>query len=222
MKKAVLLFSGGLDSTTCLVYAKAHGFDVHALSFNYEQRHLAELNAARKITAHLGVPHSILPLPIHEFGNSALTDKNIAVPEYTEGSGIPATYVPARNTIFLSMALGLAEILTANDIFIGISSVDYSGYPDCRPEYLKAFQTMANLATKTALEGNALQIHAPLMHLSKAETIKLGVTLGVDYAMSVSCYQADDRGYACGTCDSCTLRRKGFIEACLPDPTLYV
>jgi 7-cyano-7-deazaguanine synthase len=221
MKRAVVLFSGGLDSTTCLAYALSQGFEVHALSFNYAQRHLAELEAAKRTTAALGVSHRVLTLPIHEFGNSALTDKNIPVPEYSTENTIPNTYVPARNTIFLSMALGLAEVLESQDIFIGISSVDYSGYPDCRPEYLAAFQTMANLATRHGVEGNAMTIHAPLMHLTKAQTIQMGHTLGVDYGLTVSCYQADEQGRACGKCESCSLRKKGFAEAGVPDPTRY-
>lgn len=221
MKTAVVLFSGGLDSTTCLAYAKKQGFEVHALSFQYGQRHCVELEAAKKIAAHIGVNHTILTLPIHEFGQSALTDKSIPIPEYSSDTDIPSTYVPARNTIFLSMALGLAEVLKSNDIFIGISAVDYSGYPDCRPEFLSAFQTMANLATKIGAEGNNLTIHAPLIHLSKAQTVQLGHELGVDYSMTVSCYQADDQGRACGRCDSCSLRKKGFADAGVPDPTYY-
>jgi 7-cyano-7-deazaguanine synthase len=221
MKKAIILFSGGLDSTTCLALAQKEGFEVTALSFNYAQRHSAELEAAKKIASHFGVSHKILTIPIHEFGGSALTDKNIEVPDYTGDTEIPSTYVPARNTIFLSMALGLAEVLKANDIFIGISSIDYSGYPDCRPEYLEAFQTLANLATKTGVEGNNLKLNAPLMYLSKAATIKLGLDLNVDYSMTVSCYKADSKGHACGQCDSCVLRQKGFADAGVPDPTLY-
>jgi 7-cyano-7-deazaguanine synthase len=220
-KKSIVLFSGGLDSTTCLAYAQQQGFEPFALSFNYAQRHSSELDAAIKITQKLRVQHKIFTLPINEFGGSALTDNTIAVPDYTGVTKIPSTYVPARNTIFLSVALGFAEVLKANDIFVGISSVDYSGYPDCRPEYLKAFQAMANLATRAGVEGNGLTIHAPLMHLSKAQTIQLGHSLNVDYSMTVSCYQADANGHACGKCDSCILRKKGFEEAQVPDPTIY-
>lgn len=221
MKNAVILFSGGLDSTTCLAYAKSKGFDCHAVSFRYGQRHSVELEAAKRIAAHLGVKHIIIDLPISQFGGSALTDHKIDVPDYIGDQGIPVTYVPARNTIFLSFALGWAEVLNAKDIFIGVSSVDYSGYPDCRPEYIAAFQTLANLATKAGVTEGNIKINAPLMHLSKAETVKLGVSLGVDYAMTVSCYQADFEGKACGTCDSCHLRKKGFEDANMEDPTLY-
>jgi len=222
MKKAIVLFSGGLDSSTCLAYALKNGLEPFALSFNYSQRHSSELEAAKKITAKLNVPHKIFNIPINDFGASALTDKNIEVPKHTGVNEIPSTYVPARNTIFLSVALGFAEVLKANDIFVGISSVDYSGYPDCRPEYLEAFQAMANLATKSGVEGNQLTIHAPLMYLSKAQTIQLGLSLGVDYSMTVSCYQADSEGRACGQCDSCALRKKGFEDAKVADPTRYV
>ncbi|MFI4956540.1 MAG: 7-cyano-7-deazaguanine synthase QueC [Gammaproteobacteria bacterium] len=221
MKKAVVLFSGGLDSTTCLSLALKQGFEPFALSFNYAQRHSSELEAAKRITAKLGVAHKIFNLPIDQFGCSALTDKNIDVPKYTGTTEVPSTYVPARNTIFLSVALGFAEVLKANDIFVGVSSVDYSGYPDCRPEYIDAFQRLANLATQSGVQGNLLSIQSPLMHLSKAETIKLGLSLGVDYGMTVSCYQADSDGYACGQCDSCMLRKKGFEDAQVDDPTAY-
>jgi 7-cyano-7-deazaguanine synthase len=224
-KKAIVLFSGGLDSTTCLAYAQAQGFEPIALSFDYAQRHCCELQAARKITEKWGIEHKICTLPINEFGGSALTDKSIQVPDYGDTSGIsqiPITYVPARNTIFLSLALGFAEVSGAQDIFIGISSVDYSGYPDCRPEYFAAFQKLANLATRAGVEGNLLTLHAPLMHLTKAQTIQLGHRLNVDYNMTVSCYQADPQGRACGKCESCSLRKKGFEEAGVPDPTRYL
>jgi len=221
-KNAVILFSGGLDSTTCLALAKKEGFDCLALSFSYSQRHSSELIAAKKIADKLGVKHQVFHIPINQFAGSALTDDQISVPE-THGAsdGIPSTYVPARNTIFLSVALGWAEVTDAQDIFVGISSVDYSGYPDCRPEYLNAFQNLANLATKAGVEGRSLQIQAPLIHLSKADTIRLGIDLGVDYSQTVSCYQANENGEACGKCDSCGLRKKGFEEAGVDDPTRY-
>ncbi|HSW69301.1 MAG TPA: 7-cyano-7-deazaguanine synthase QueC [Gammaproteobacteria bacterium] len=223
MKKAVILFSGGLDSTTCLAYAQKQGFDCYALSFNYEQRHHAELNAAKKIAAQFKVNHRIFNLEINQFGGSALTDTNINVETYNEKNiHIPATYVPARNTIFLSIALAWAEILKAHDIFIGVSHVDCSGYPDCRPEYIKAFQDLASLATKFGIEEGNIRIHTPLINLSKAETIQLGNDLGVDYSMTVSCYQANEKGYACGQCDSCALRKKGFLEASVTDKTQYI
>lgn len=222
MKKAVILLSGGLDSTTCLAYAKSKEFDCYALSFNYGQRHNAELNAAKSIAAHFNVQHKIFDLGIHQFGGSALINESITIPDYVENSvEIPITYVPARNTIFLSIALAWAEVLNAKDIFIGVSAIDYSNYPDCRPEYMRAFQNLANLGTKFGVEGGGIVIHTPLINLSKAETIKLGSTLGVDYKMTVSCYQANEYGYACGQCDSCTFRKKGFMEAALPDATLY-
>lgn len=220
-KKAVILLSGGLDSATCLAIAIEQGFTPVALSFDYGQRHLTELNAARKIAAAFNVQdHRVLRLDLGSIGGSALTDNSIAVPE-EEAEGIPVTYVPARNTVFLSFALGLAEVVNADDIFIGVNAVDYSGYPDCRPAFITAFETMANLATKAATEGHKLHIHTPLMHLSKAEIIQQGTALGVDYAMTVSCYQADQEGRACGVCDSCRLRHKGFLDAALADPTRY-
>jgi 7-cyano-7-deazaguanine synthase len=222
MKKSVILFSGGLDSTTCLAYAKYHGFDCYTLSFNYGQRHKAELNAAKKIASHFNVEHKIFNLEVNQFGGSALTDTNIDLPDYDEKNiHIPVTYVPARNTIFLSIALAWAEVLNAKDIFIGVSHVDYSGYPDCRPEYIKAFQYLANLATKFGVEEGGIKIHTPIIHLSKAETIKLGNSFGVDYAMTVSCYKANEQGHACGKCDSCMLRKKGFTEAMIADVTRY-
>jgi 7-cyano-7-deazaguanine synthase len=219
MKKAVVLFSGGLDSTTCLAMAQSEGYDCHALSFDYNQRHAIELKAAKTIAARLGITHKILTIP--NLGGSALTDKDIKVPEHNQNSEIPITYVPGRNTIFLSFAMAYAEVIAADTIFIGVSAVDYSGYPDCRPEYVDAFQTLANLATKRGIEHNALQIKTPLINLSKAETIQHGHALGVDYTHTVSCYQANDQGEACGTCDSCALRKKGFEEANLRDETRY-
>jgi 7-cyano-7-deazaguanine synthase len=219
MKKAIVLFSGGMDSTTCLAIAKSEKFDCHALSFDYKQRHHAELNAAKKLAADYQVKHTIIDLP--SIRGSALTDHTIKLPEYNGNKDIPITYVPARNTIFLSYALALAEVEKASHIFIGVSAVDYSGYPDCRPEYIKAFQTLANLATKVGVEENNIQIQTPLISLSKAETIKLGLSLGVNYQMTVSCYQATAEGLACGKCDSCTLRKKGFLDAGIDDVTLY-
>ncbi len=224
MKNAIILFSGGLDSTTCLAYAKAQGFNCYALSFHYGQKHHAELNSAKRIAAHYGVQHIIVELPIAQFGGSALTDKKIDVPDYDEHdhAEIPVTYVPARNTIFLSFALGWAEVLKTNDIFIGVSAIDYSNYPDCRPEYIDAFQTLANLATKVGVEEGKIKFHTPLIQLSKAETIKLGLSLSVDYQMTISCYRATDTGHACGKCDSCMIRIKGFTEANTSDVTLYL
>lgn len=222
MKNAVILFSGGLDSTTCLALAKSQGYTCHALSFHYGQKHSVELKAAAAIAKAWDISHTILPLPIGQLGGSALTDATIAVPDYENNQEAPVTYVPARNTILLAFALGLAEVKKANDIFIGVSAVDYSGYPDCRPEYIAAFQTVANLATKSGVKEGLIRIQTPLIHLSKAQTIQLGHTLGVDYRLTVSCYRADEHGYACGTCDSCVLRKKGFIEAGVPDSTQYI
>lgn len=222
MKKAVVLLSGGLDSATCLALAKAEGFACYALSFDYQQRHNAELEAAKRVAAHLGaVEHRVVKLDIGQFGGSALTDKTLAVPEHLTSQEIPITYVPARNTIFLSIALGYAEVIGANDIYIGVSSVDYSGYPDCRPAFIQAFTTLANLATKAAIEGQALRIHAPLQRLSKAKTIQAGLKHGVDYGLTVSCYQATPDGVACGCCESCYYRKQGFMEAGCVDPTRY-
>ncbi len=222
MKKAVILLSGGLDSTTCLAIAKAAGFACYALTFNYAQRNKVELSAAKNIIKNYAVKeHKIIELPIGQFGGSALTDHKIAVPDYQGTAAIPVTYVPARNTIFLAIALGWAEVLGANDIFIGSSAVDYSGYPDCRPEYFAAFQQLANLATKAGVEGAQCKIHTPLINLSKAQTILRGLELGVDYATTISCYQADSVGHACGRCDSCELRKKGFVAAGVTDPTRY-
>jgi 7-cyano-7-deazaguanine synthase len=220
-KRAVVLLSGGLDSATVLAQARAQGFQCHALSVDYGQRHHAELAAAQRVAAVLGAhEHRVINIDLTAFGGSALTDDRIAVPEVAT-SGIPLTYVPARNTIMLSLALAWSEVLQAQDIFIGVNAVDYSGYPDCRPEFVEAFERMANLATKAAVEGKALALHAPLLHLSKAEIIRLGVQLGVDYAMTVSCYQADESGRACGRCDSCRLRQEGFRAAQVDDPTRY-
>lgn len=221
-KKAVVLISGGMDSTTVLALARSQGFTCYALSFDYGQRHQYELDAARKIAKTYGaIEHRIVKLNLGELGGSALTDSSIDVPDYTDADQIPVTYVPARNTVFLAVALGWAETLNAHEIFIGASSVDYSGYPDCRPEYFKAFQALANLATKTGVEGNSIRINAPLLHLSKAATIQKGIELGVDYSLTHSCYNPDNQGRACNRCDSCTLRRKGFIAAGVADPTHY-
>ena len=224
-KKAVVLLSGGLDSATCLAIAKSQGFDCFCLSLDYHQRHIAELQAANKVATTLGAAaHKTAQLDLSLFGGSALTDNAINVPESGANpipAGIPVTYVPARNTIMLSLALAWAEVLHAQDIFIGVNALDYSGYPDCRGEYVAAFQQMANLATKSAVEGQKITIHAPLIDMTKAEIIQLGMQLGVDYAMTVSCYQADNQGHACGKCDSCRLRREGFMQAHLADPTRY-
>lgn len=224
-KKAVLLLSGGLDSTTTLAMAKAEGFDVYAMSFNYGQRHAHEIEAAKKIAGHFGVKeHRLVTIDLGVFGTSALTETGIAVPkdrsESEMGTGIPVTYVPARNTIFLSYALAWAEVLGARDIFIGVNAVDYSGYPDCRPEFIEAFERMANLATKASVDGHKLTVHTPLIRLTKAEIIQKGIALGVDYALTTSCY--DPVGDAsCGHCDACSLRKKGFAEAGIKDPTSY-
>ena len=216
-----MLVSGGLDSATTLAIARADGFRCHALSFDYGQRHRAELEAARRVAAALGAAaHRILPMPLGELGHSALTDPSIAVPEQP-GEGIPVTYVPARNTVFLACALGYAEVIGACDIFIGVNAVDYSGYPDCRPEFIAAFEKVANLATRAAVEGRPMHIRAPLIEWSKAEIIRRGTALGVDYSITVSCYQPDELGRACGRCDSCRLRRAGFERAGVADPTRY-
>ena len=220
-KRAVVLLSGGLDSATALAVAREDGYACYALSLDYGQRSVAELNAARRVAESLGaVEHKILPIDLTAIGGSALTDRNIAVPE-EGGEGIPVTYVPARNTIFLSLALAWAEVLGAHDIFVGVNAVDYSGYPDCRPEYIAAFERLANLATKAGVEGTPFHIHAPLIQLTKAEIIELGSRLGVDYGLTVSCYQADEEGRACGHCDSCRFRAEGFRKAGIPDPTRY-
>jgi len=220
--KAVVLLSGGLDSATVLAQARAQGFACYALSLDYGQRHASELAAAQRVAAALGVvEHKIIALDLTQIGGSALTDASIAVPE-TPSVGIPVTYVPARNTVFLSLALGWAEVLGAQDIFIGVNAVDYSGYPDCRPEYIAAFERLANLATRAGVEGTPFRINAPLIAMSKAEIIQAGMQLGVDYALTLSCYSADSDGRACGRCDSCRLRAAGFAQAGVPDPTRYV
>jgi 7-cyano-7-deazaguanine synthase len=219
--KAVILLSGGLDSATALAIARHQGFDCHALSVDYGQRHRAELDAAARVAQALGASeHRVVPIGIAQFGGSALTDTSIPIPE-TPSQGIPVTYVPARNTLLLALALGWAEVLGARDIFIGVNALDYSGYPDCRPEFIAAFQTLADLATKAGIEGQGFRIHAPLIDLTKAEIIRRGTTLGLDYALTLSCYQADPQGRACGRCDSCRLRAEGFRAAGLPDPTRY-
>ncbi len=218
--KAVILLSGGLDSATTLAIARQAGYECFALSFDYGQRHRAELDAVQRVLAQYGkISHKVIHLDLDQIGGSALTDKSIAVPN-TPSSGIPVTYVPARNTIFLSLALGWAEVLNADAIFIGVNAVDYSGYPDCRPEYIEAFQTLANLATKQGVEGKPIKLETPLIHLSKADIIQLGIKLGVDYGLTVSCYAADEAGGACGRCDSCRLRAAGFAEAGVKDPTV--
>ncbi len=221
-RRAVVLLSGGLDSATVLAIAHAQGFACHCLSFDYGQRHRAELDAAAQLARALGAAeHRVMHLDLAQFGGSALTDASISVPTGGLQAGIPVTYVPARNTVLLSLALAFAEVLGARDIFIGVNAVDYSGYPDCRPEYLKAYERMANLATRAAVEGESMTLHAPLLHWPKAEIIRQGNALGVDYALSVSCYQADAGGFACGVCDSCRLRREGFAVAGIADPTRY-
>ncbi len=221
MKKAIVLLSGGLDSTTCLAIATSEGYACHALSFDYGQRHTIELETAKRLAKSYQIPHQVIPLPLTQIGGSALTDETIEVPDYTGNTEIPVTYVPARNTIFLSFALAYAEVIAAESIFIGASSIDYSHYPDCRPEYFKAYQQLANLATKSATTEQAVTIKTPLLHLTKAQTIQKGHALGVDYKQTVSCYQANAQGEACGRCDSCMLRKKGFKEAALPDETVY-
>lgn len=221
MKKAVILLSGGLDSATSLAMAREQGYACYALSLAYGQRHAVELEAAGRVARALGVvDHKVIPIALDAFGGSALTDSAIAVPE-AGGEGIPVTYVPARNTVFLSLALGWAEVLGARDLFLGVNAVDYSGYPDCRPEYIEAFERLANLATKAGVEGDYFRIHAPLIHMTKAEIIQTGIGLGVDYGLTVSCYQADASGAACGRCDSCRLRAEGFRTAGVADPTPY-
>jgi len=218
-KKAVVLVSGGLDSVTALAIAQEQGYECFALSVDYGQRHHSELDAAKRVAAAATVPLKILPLDLREIGGSALTD-DIQVPE-RETTGIPITYVPARNTIMLSLALAYAEVLGADDIYIGVNAVDYSGYPDCRPEFIKAYQQMARLATKAGVEGGEMTIHTPLIDLTKSEIIQTGMGLGVDFSMTVSCYQADGEGQACGVCDSCRIRKEGFSAAGIPDPTRY-
>ncbi|MFF7707979.1 7-cyano-7-deazaguanine synthase QueC [Pseudomonas sp. NPDC007930] len=221
-KNAVILLSGGLDSATVVAMARAEGYTCYTMSFDYGQRHRAELNAAARVAQDLGVAeHKVIGLNLNGIGGSALTDSSIAVPE-APTEGIPVTYVPARNTVFLSLALGWAEVLGAQDIFIGVNAVDYSGYPDCRPEFVEAFERMANLATKAGVEGQPFRIQAPLQMLSKADIIRAGIQHGVDYSLTVSCYQANDEGQACGKCDSCRLRAEGFANAGVSDPTRYV
>jgi len=224
-KKAVVLLSGGIDSSTTLAIAKDLGYEVYAISFRYGQRHHFEIDAAKKIAGKMGVKeHLILDIDLSSFGGSALTD-DIPVPKRGKvediGEEIPVTYVPARNIIFLSLALGWAEVLSAIDIFIGVNAIDYSGYPDCRPEFIEAFEKAVNLGTKSGVEGNRIKIHTPLISLSKAEIIKKGIKLGVDYSLTHSCYDPDQEGRACGECDSCILRKKGFEEAGVEDPTVY-
>ena len=221
MPKAVILLSGGLDSVTLLAMAKQQGYECYALSLDYGQRHKAELVAAKTIAAAMDVKqHKLIHIGLDDMGGSALTDDAIDVPEHASG-GIPVTYVPARNTVFLSLALGWAEVLGARDLFIGVNAVDYSGYPDCRPDYIEAFKTLAQLATKAGVEGGHFEIHTPLIELSKAEIIREGTRLNVDYAATVSCYQADEQGRACRVCDACSLRAEGFKAAGIPDPTRY-
>jgi 7-cyano-7-deazaguanine synthase len=219
--QAIVLVSGGLDSATALAIAMKDGYECNALIFSYGQRHSVELAAAKRVVGFFNLKsHRIINIDMKQFGGSALTDNRLHVPEIRT-EGIPVTYVPARNTIFLSYALAWAEVLGADDIFTGMNAVDYSGYPDCRPEYVTAYEAMANLATKRAVEGNKLRIHTPLIHLSKAEIIKKGTELNVDYSLTVSCYQADEEGRACGKCDACRFRREGFEAAGMPDPTIY-
>ena len=215
---AVVLLSGGLDSATTLAIARDRGHRCHALSFDYGQRHAIELAAARRVATALGAAeHRVLTMPIGQFGHSALTDRGIEVPEHPT-DGIPVTYVPARNTVFLACALGYAEVLGAQHIYIGVNAVDYSGYPDCRPAFVRAFEYLANLATRAAVEGRPMSVHAPLIELSKADIIRRGISLGVDYGLTVSCYQPDDAGRSCGRCDSCRLRQAGFAAAGVTDP----
>ena len=221
MKKAVVLLSGGLDSATCLAIARDQGYECHTLAFDYGQRTRSELDAAQRLSSELGAKsHRVIALGMDTIGGSALTDHSIDVPEEA-GDGVPVTYVPARNTVFLSLALGMAEVLEAESIFIGVNAVDYSGYPDCRPAFIDAFQLLAEVATKAGAEGKPVRIQTPLMDLSKADIIAVGNGLGLDYSLTVSCYQADEEGKACGKCDSCFLRRQGFEEALVKDPTNY-
>lgn len=220
-KRAVILLSGGLDSATVVAMARAEGYACYTMSFDYGQRHRAELDAAARVARDLGaIEHKVIGLNLDGIGGSALTDTSIDIPE-APSEGIPVTYVPARNTVFLSLALGWAEVLQARDIFIGVNAVDYSGYPDCRPEFVEAFEVMANLATKAGVEGSGFRIKAPLQNLSKAQIVEEGTRLGVDYSLTVSCYQADAQGRACGKCDSCRLRAEGFSAASITDPTRY-
>ncbi len=221
MKRAVILLSGGLDSATVLAIAKSQGYDCYTISFDYGQRHRAELEASARLSKSLGATeHKVINIDLTAIGGSALTDSSIGVPSQHE-EGIPITYVPARNTVFMSIALGWAEVLNAQAIFVGVNAVDYSGYPDCRPDYIAAFEKMANLATKTGVEGLKLTIETPLIDLTKQAIIEKGVALGVDYGQTVSCYQADNQGRACGQCDSCRFRKQGFEKAGIEDPTPY-
>ena len=223
MSKAVILLSGGLDSTTVLAIAKSHGYECYALSFDYGQKQKSELNSAREIAKSYQVKeHQVMKVSLSEIGGSALTDNSINIPDYKKSSEIPITYVPARNTIFLSLALAWSEVIGSNDIFIGVNSVDYSGYPDCRPEYIEAFEKMANLATKNAVMGKKITIHTPLIYLNKVEIIGEGQKLGVDYSKTITCYRANELGEACGRCDACELRKIGFKNAGFVDPTKYV
>lgn len=223
MKKAVVLLSGGLDSATTLAIARQQQYECYALSVHYGQRHQSELIAAQKVAQSLGVvKHQTMQIDLAAFGGSALTDQSIDVPVEADAEDIPVTYVPARNTIMLSLALAWAETLHCHDIFIGVNAVDYSGYPDCRPEYIEAFEKMANLATKRSIEGNRLTIHVPLINVPKSEIIKQGISLGVDYSITISCYQANELGQACGQCDACRIRRAGFAAAGVDDPTCYM
>ena len=222
MSKAVVLLSGGLDSTTTLAIAKSQGFECYALSFDYGQKQKSELNSATKIAKQFGaIDHKIMNISLSDFGGSALTDDNIDVPEFKETDEIPITYVPARNTIFLSFAMAWAEVLDCQNIFIGVNALDYSGYPDCRQAYIDAFESMANLATKQGVEGQKLSIVTPLIDLNKADIIKKGLSLGVDYSLTTTCYQANDKGEACGICDACEYRKIGFKSAGISDPTRY-
>lgn len=221
-KRAVILLSGGLDSATVLAMAKAEDYDCYTMSFDYGQRHRSELDAAQQISKALGaVEHKVIGIDLDGIGGSVLTDSSLALPTATQSAEIPATYVPARNTVFLSLALGWAEVLQAYDIFIGVNDVDYSGYPDCRMAFIQAFEQVANLATREGVEGRKFRIQAPLQKMSKAVIIQSGTQLGVDYALTVSCYQADNKGRACGVCDSCQLRKQGFLNADINDPTRY-
>lgn len=224
MKKAVVLISGGLDSATCCGFARKDNFDIYALSFSYGQRHFIELESAKKVASFFNATrHHIVTIDLRPFGGSSLTS-DMDVPKNRDAqlnNDIPNTYVPARNTIFLSFALGWAEVIGCTDIFIGVNAVDYSGYPDCRPEFIKAFQKMANIATKAGIENNTLTIHTPLISLTKAEIIKSGISMGIDYSITHSCYDPSPQGLACGLCDSCIIRKKGFIDAGVADPTLY-
>ena len=221
-KKAVNLLSGGLDSTTVLAIAKAQGFECYALSFDYGQKQNSELTAAQRVAKEFDAKaHRVMRISLGELGGSALTDETIDVPEFADSEQIPVTYVPARNTVFLSFAMAWAEVLEAQDIFIGVNALDYSGYPDCRPEFVQAFETMANLATKQGIEGKRLKIHTPLIDLHKSEIIQKGLSLGVDYSQTTTCYQANENGEACGVCDACEYRKLGFKEAGVEDPTRY-